>query len=390
MAFSLPNLRHTRWVGGSVVGLLLLGAAAPAAAQPWGSRLFPSTPNKRWVILHADDIGMAPGANAAAADLVSEDLIQSVSAMVPLDYFVQTTPDADSVVKWFNDNPTVDVGLHFTLTNEWPKPDNQGGYRWGPTTHPPCDVKWVLKRKFLFWGCTGRFPKSQLALWFYSARHTVRKELAAQTTFAISQFNQCPTHLDSHMGTAFVKPSYFRKYIQLARDARIPATTFEDFRGTYDCMLRSNWQSKATKRLLGERLKRVQQQEAWPFPRIDRYCSLPDGQTAREVLDNLKADILALPPGTITQYYFHPVDDVPASNPGAPIPDSAFPGRHEIEQNMLYLKDDGDPTEYDWKEFLAANGIETTTWKEIHARCVAEGICDPAYAPGNCAAPPPP
>ncbi len=106
------------------------------------------------------------------------------------------------------------------------------------------------------------------------------------------------------------------------------------------------------------------------------------------MLDRLKADILALPPGTITQYYFHPVDDVPAGNPGAPIPDSGFFRRNTIDQAMLYLKADGDPTKYDWKEFLAANGIETTTWAEIHARCVAVGICnDPTYSPGNCTAP---
>ena len=104
--------------------LCLVGSASAfgqATGDPWGKRIFGDDMIR--VILHADDAGMAPAANSAVQAYL-DGSVNSASAMVPLDYF-EGPPSAGvpSMVEWYKlpANKDEDLGLHLTLTNEWPR-----------------------------------------------------------------------------------------------------------------------------------------------------------------------------------------------------------------------------------------------------------------------------
>ena len=81
----------------------------------------------RRAVLHADDLGMSHGANAAFAELSAFGTITSGSVMVPCPWFAELAALA-------RDDPSLDVGVHLTLTSE------MKGYRWRPLTRPPASA----------------------------------------------------------------------------------------------------------------------------------------------------------------------------------------------------------------------------------------------------------
>jgi predicted glycoside hydrolase/deacetylase ChbG (UPF0249 family) len=73
----------------------------------------------RLVIFHADDVGMCHGSNQAYLELCAAGILQTGSVMIPC-------PWSPELVQACQQNPTLDIGVHLTLTSEW------AGYRWGP------------------------------------------------------------------------------------------------------------------------------------------------------------------------------------------------------------------------------------------------------------------
>ena len=78
-------------------------------------------PARRGVILHADDVGMCHGANTAFVELSRIGALTCGSVMVPCPWFPEIAHIAAA-------ETTLDLGVHLTLTSEWPS------YRWGPLT----------------------------------------------------------------------------------------------------------------------------------------------------------------------------------------------------------------------------------------------------------------
>ncbi len=76
------------------------------------------------LIVRADDIASSRAANIACMQTALNGITTSIEVMVVCPWF----PEA---AKLLNDNPTVDVGLHLTITSEW---DN---IKWRPLTHCP-------------------------------------------------------------------------------------------------------------------------------------------------------------------------------------------------------------------------------------------------------------
>src|SRR5918911_3709108 len=72
---------------------------------------------ERAVILHVDDLAMCHGANRAYLELAAAGLVTCGSVMVPCPWFREIAEAAD---------PKLDLGVHLTLTSEWPH------YRWRP------------------------------------------------------------------------------------------------------------------------------------------------------------------------------------------------------------------------------------------------------------------
>ncbi len=153
----------------------------------------------RTAILHADDVGMCHGSNAAFIALARTDAIDCGSIMVPCPWFHEIAHAAAG-------DATLDLGVHLTLTSEWV------GYRWGP-----------ISERSPAGGLTdaeGAFHRDVPALRRSADPRAVEAECAAQIERALA----CgidPTHLDTHMGAA-VAPEFLAGTLRLAERFRLP------------------------------------------------------------------------------------------------------------------------------------------------------------------------
>ena len=153
----------------------------------------------RRVVLHADDLGMSHGANAAFAELSAFGTITAGSVMVPCPWFAELAALARA-------DASLDVGVHLTLTSEMP------GYRWRPLTRPPAAA-----------GLTdagGFFHPDVATVRAGAAPEAVDAELRAQVEAALAAGIDV-THLDDHMGTVLA-PEFVAIYVRIAADYRLP------------------------------------------------------------------------------------------------------------------------------------------------------------------------
>ena len=78
----------------------------------------------RFVVIHADDLGMSHGANRAFNELAGLGVCSSGSVMVPCPWFREVEEMADV-------DRSLDIGVHLTLTSE------MRSHKWRPLTAPP-------------------------------------------------------------------------------------------------------------------------------------------------------------------------------------------------------------------------------------------------------------
>ena len=74
-----------------------------------------------YLLVRADDIGMAHNANEACMHTFREGIARSVELMAPCAWFMEAVRLLDAC-------PEYDVGVHLTLTSEWEN------IKWGPLT----------------------------------------------------------------------------------------------------------------------------------------------------------------------------------------------------------------------------------------------------------------
>src|SRR6478752_5860056 len=73
------------------------------------------------IVLHVDDVGMCHGANLAFLELSRAGRCDAGSVMVPCPWFLE-------MADWAAREPSLDLGVHLTLTAE------KAYYRWRPLT----------------------------------------------------------------------------------------------------------------------------------------------------------------------------------------------------------------------------------------------------------------
>ncbi len=157
-------------------------------------------PGRRAVILHADDVGMCHGANTAFLELARGGGLTCGSVMVPCPWFPEIADMAAG-------DPSLDLGVHLTLTSEW------DFYRWAPLTRPPPGSGLVDGE--------GYFHRTVAALAAGVDAEAAEEEMRAQIDRALS-FGMDVTHIDTHMGAALCPP-LVEAYCRIGRDYRLPA-----------------------------------------------------------------------------------------------------------------------------------------------------------------------
>jgi hypothetical protein len=185
----------------AIVAFLAAFSGTPSlAAEPTYAERLGWKAGERVVIIHVDDAAMSHESNVGALRSVREGVASSISVMIPC-------PWVPEFVAELKKTPTLDAGLHLTLTAEWDV------YCWGPLTGKPASPGLVDPR-----GCLWRDVASVVQ---HASPDEVEAEIRAQIARA-RQLGFEPTHLDSHMGTLFATPELLERYIEVGVDERIP------------------------------------------------------------------------------------------------------------------------------------------------------------------------
>ncbi|MGH9246207.1 MAG: polysaccharide deacetylase family protein [Acidimicrobiales bacterium] len=238
----------------------------------------------RLLIINCDDLGSTYAANVACYEALRRGLATSASLMVPCPWA------RDAAARYRGE----DIGVHLTLNAEHEL------YRWGPITHAPS----------LLDG-DGGFPRTIDDVWDHADLDEVRRECRAQMERAIL-WGFDVSHLDSHMGTAYLKPEFFDIYLELAVEfglpIRLPAASME--------------------RSVGFPFRRLAAAEGLLFP---DHLVVSRGVGSRQVIERL---VLELEPG-VTEVYVHPAIDT--SEMRAAVPDWAA----RVDDYDLVVNDGG-------------------------------------------------
>ena len=152
------------------------------------------------VIIHADDLGVSHSENAASITAMEKGSVSSASIMVPTPWFPEIAAYAQT-------HPAADLGLHITLTSEWKY------YKWGPVTAKDKVPGLVNKYGFLYSSVDSVYQTASAA--------EVETEIRNQVLRA-KQFGIDPTHLDAHMGAALQRLDYFKAYLKVGHEFKIP------------------------------------------------------------------------------------------------------------------------------------------------------------------------
>jgi len=156
--------------------------------------------NAKLLILHVDDVGMSFDSNEGAINAMVDGVANSCSVMMPCAW-------VPAFVHYLRQHPTIDAGLHLTLTSEWKS------YRWGPLSGKEL-VPGLVDKEGAFWSSVEDVVK-------HASADEVDKEMRAQLARAKNMGFE-PTHLDSHMGTLFASPEYLMRYVKLGMEQGIP------------------------------------------------------------------------------------------------------------------------------------------------------------------------
>jgi predicted glycoside hydrolase/deacetylase ChbG (UPF0249 family) len=181
----------------------------------------------RVVILHIDDAGMSYDSNLGTIRALEEGA-NSVSVMMPC-------PWVPGFVRYLREHPSVDAGLHLTLTSEW------RDYRWGPLVGKPA-APGLVDQEGALWPDVAQVTKNASA-------DEVEQEIRAQLERARSMGFE-PTHLDSHMGTLFATPEFMERFIKVGVEEKIPVM----FPGGHNSFLAAQYQEQAKEQLVREGL----------------------------------------------------------------------------------------------------------------------------------------
>ena len=244
----------------------------------------------RAVVIHADDIGMGYSTVAGFPDLLDAGALSAAAVMVPCPWF----PGAAAMLRELRGHPRLDIGVHLTLNSEW------DSYRWGPVS--------TRDRASGLIDSEGYFHRLEVHVWSHADVAAVESELRAQIDAALAAGVDV-THIDSHMGTLF-HPRLLGVYLKLASEYQLPPFLL---RPNAEHIQSANLASEDERELM----RILAESEAWGLPFFDHFHVM-DLSRAAGGLDEARAMLSALPPGSMTYLILHPAVDAPDLRAFAP------------------------------------------------------------------------
>lgn len=157
----------------------------------------PGAPN---LIIHCDDLGLSPSVNRATFAAFDQSLITSASV-------IMVSSSVDEVAKYASEHHDVDLGIHLTLTSEWPCS------RWKPLS-PRSEVPSLVDQDGYFWRTVEDFTLN-------AKGEEIDRELDAQIDAAYA-LGLRPTHVDNHMFSLFSSRHTLQSYVNVARRRHLP------------------------------------------------------------------------------------------------------------------------------------------------------------------------
>jgi predicted glycoside hydrolase/deacetylase ChbG (UPF0249 family) len=312
--------------------IITLLFSVPAFSQPvttavatktWAEKLgFPK--GKKVLLLHMDDLGMCPEANAAADRYVKNNQIMSGAVMMPC-------PNAVQAIQWAKAHPAVDIGLHLTLTSEWKT------YRW-PSVTAASKVPGLIDPEGKMWHDVPEVVT-------HASAAEVETEIRAQIEKSIS-LGYRPNHIDTHMGTLYGSPAYAKAFFKVAQEYNIPANAIN----LADPAIAQKFKSQGYP--INEEMIRLI--ENYRLPKLDDFSSVGEGATYEKKRDNFLAQVRSLKPG-LTEIIFHPSLQT----------ENLKTITNSWQQRVWEAELFADPIV---REFLKKEGIIITNWKEIMKR----------------------
>ena len=132
----------------------------------------------KYLIVNADDYGLCRSANEAVEELFETGKLKSSTVMM-------TARAAEDAVCFANNHPQYPIGVHLTMTSEWPN------YRWKPLT----DGKSLVDADGFMWRSSKDVAKN-------AKLDELEAEIRAQIERAHAM-GMHPSHLDNHMGSLY-------------------------------------------------------------------------------------------------------------------------------------------------------------------------------------------
>jgi chitin disaccharide deacetylase len=153
---------------------------------------------KKLLIIHADDLGLAHSVNQATFEAWETGAIGSASVMVPCPWFSE-------VVKYWKRHPRLDLGVHLTITSEW------RDYRWTAISSVRENRRLIDEQGYL-WADTSLLCADS---------RDVEIEIRSQVDRCFAAGIR-PTHVDAHMFSLLHQSTYARAYAKVAEEFNLP------------------------------------------------------------------------------------------------------------------------------------------------------------------------
>jgi len=163
------------------------------------------------LIIRADDMGITHATNNACRDAFIKGVAKSVEIMAPSPWFLEA-------VKYLNENPGYDVGIHLAITSEW------NNLKWRPLTYAPSLTDSDGYFYPTIWNGSPDLPSLHDN---HPNFAEAEKELHAQIDLVKKHLPQL-SHISTHMGFDDSYPELKKIVGKLSKEYNLPITQSPD------------------------------------------------------------------------------------------------------------------------------------------------------------------